>query len=81
MTLAALGLANLLGLLLVVAHAVTLACLRGFYRVGRGLAAGWLAAGWLAAAAAPAIVVSPVAIAGSGDCTRSTGSRHPLSSL
>ncbi len=41
-TLAALGLANLFGLLLVVAHAVTLACLRGRYRVDRGLVrAGW----------------------------------------
>ncbi len=60
-TLAALGLANLFGLLLVVAHAVTLACLRGRYRVNRGLVAGWLAA-----AVAAVIVVSPVAVAGYG---------------
>ena len=60
-TLAALGLANLFGLLLVVAHAVTLACLRGRYRVDRGLVAGWLAA-----AVAAVIVVSPVAVAGYG---------------
>ena len=61
MTLAALGLANLFGLLLVVAHAVTLACLRGRYRVDRGLVAGWLAA-----AVAAVIVVSPVAVVGYG---------------
>ena len=60
-TLCALGLANLFGLLLVVAHAVTLACLRGRYRVGRRLVGGWLTA-----AAAALIVVSPVAVAGSG---------------
>ena len=60
-TLAALGLANLFGLLLVVAHAVTLACLRGRYRIDRGLVAGWLAA-----VAAAVIVVSPVAVAGYG---------------
>ena len=39
-TLAALGLANLFGLLLVVAHAVTLACLRGRYRVAQRLVGG-----------------------------------------
>jgi mannosyltransferase len=60
-TLAALGLANLFGLLLVVAHAVTLACLRGRYRVDRGLVAGWLAG-----AVAAVIVVSPVAVVGYG---------------
>jgi mannosyltransferase len=60
-TLAVLGLANLFGLLIVVAHAVTLACLRRRYRVGRGLVRGWLIA-----VAAAVIVVSPVAVAGYG---------------
>ncbi len=60
-TLTALGLANLFGLLLVVAHAVTLACLRGRYRIDRGLVAGWLAA-----AVAAMIVVTPVAVVGYG---------------
>jgi mannosyltransferase len=59
--LAALGLANLFGLLLVLAHAVTLACLRGRYRVDRRLVLGWMAA-----AVAALIVVSPVAVAGYG---------------
>jgi mannosyltransferase len=60
-TLSALGLANLFGLLLVAAHAVTLACLPGRYRAGRRLVAGWLAA-----VAGALIVVSPVAVAGYG---------------
>ncbi|HEX9527176.1 MAG TPA: glycosyltransferase family 39 protein, partial [Streptosporangiaceae bacterium] len=60
-SLAALGLANLFGLLLVLAHAVTLACLRGRYRVDRGLVVGWLVA-----AVAAVIVVSPVAVTGYG---------------
>lgn len=60
-SLAALGLANLFALLLVLAHAITLACLRRRYRAGRGLMLGWLAA-----AVAAVIVVSPVAVAGFG---------------
>jgi uncharacterized membrane protein len=60
-TLAVLGLANLFGLLIVVAHAVTLACLRRRCRVGRGLVRGWLIA-----VTAAVIVVSPVAVAGYG---------------
>jgi mannosyltransferase len=60
-TLAVLGLANLFGLLIVVAHAATLACLRRRYRVGRALVRGWLMA-----VAAAVIVVSPVAVAGYG---------------
>jgi mannosyltransferase len=60
-TLAVLGLANLFGLLIVVAHAVTLACLRRRYRVDRGLVLGWLIA-----VVAAVIVVSPVAVAGYG---------------
>ena len=59
--LAVLGLANLFGLLIVLAHAVTLGCLRQRYRVGRSLMLGWLAA-----AVAAAVVVSPVAVAGYG---------------
>ena len=61
MSLAALGLANLFGLLLVVAHAVTLACLRRRYRIDRRLVLGWLAA-----VVAAVIVVSPVAVVGYG---------------
>ncbi len=76
-TLAALGLANLFGLLLVVAHAVTLACLRGRYRVDRGLVAGWLAA-----AVAAVIVVSPVAVVGYGQLGQIHWLKSPrLSSL
>jgi mannosyltransferase len=60
-SLAVLGLANLFGLLIVAAHAVTLACVRRRYRVGRGLAAGWLTA-----VVGAVIVVSPVAVAGYG---------------
>jgi mannosyltransferase len=60
-SLAALGLANLFGLLLVVAHAVTLACLRRRYRVDRGLVLGWLVAAVVAV-----IVASPVAVVGYG---------------
>jgi mannosyltransferase len=60
-SLAVLGLANLFGLLIVVAHAVTLAWVRRRYRVGRGLVLGWLTA-----VAATVIVVSPVAVAGYG---------------
>jgi mannosyltransferase len=60
-TLAVLGLANLFGLLIVVAHAVTLACLRRRYRVDRGLVLGWLIA-----VVAAVIVLSPVAVAGYG---------------
>jgi mannosyltransferase len=59
--LAVLGLANLFGLLIVVAHAVTLACLRRRYRVDRGLVVGWLIA-----AVAALIVATPVAVAGYG---------------
>jgi mannosyltransferase len=59
--LAALGLANLFGLLLVVAHAVTLGWSRRDYRLGRRFILGWLAA-----AAAALIAVSPVAVEGYG---------------
>ena len=59
MTLVALGLGNLFGLLLVVAHAVTLAWLRREYRVDRAFVLGWAAA-----VAATLIVVSPVAVVG-----------------
>jgi mannosyltransferase len=58
-TLAALGLTNLFGLLLVVAHAVTLAWSRREYRAGRGFVLRWAAA-----VAAAVILVSPVAVAG-----------------
>jgi mannosyltransferase len=58
-TLVALGLTNLFGLLLVVAHAVTLAWSRREFRVGRGFAARWATA-----VAAAAILVSPVAVTG-----------------
>ena len=58
-TLVALGLGNLFALLLVVAHAVTLAWSRREYRVGRGFALRWAAA-----VAATVILVSPVALVG-----------------
>jgi mannosyltransferase len=58
-TLVALGLTNLFGLLLVVAHAVTLAWSRRQYRVGRGFVLRWAAA-----VAAALILVSPVAVVG-----------------
>jgi mannosyltransferase len=58
-TLAALGLGNLFALLLVVAHAVTLAWSRREYRVDRGFVLRWAAA-----VAATVILVSPVAVAG-----------------
>ena len=58
-TLVALGLGNLFALLLVVAHAVTLAWSRRAYRVGRGFVLGWAAA-----VAAALILVSPVAVVG-----------------
>ena len=60
-TLVALGLTNLFGLLLVVAHAVTLAWSRREYRVGRGFVLRWAAA-----VAATVILVSPVAVVGYG---------------
>lgn len=60
-SLVGLGLANLFALLLIVAHAVTLACLRRRYRVDRGLVLGWLAAAVVAV-----IVLSPVAVTGYG---------------
>ena len=60
-SLAFLGLANLFALLIVLAHAFTLAVLRRRHRVGRGLILGWLIA-----AVAALIVVSPVAVAGYG---------------
>ena len=59
MTLVALGLGNLFALLLVVAHAVTLAWSRREYRVDRGFVLGWAAA-----VAATVILVSPVAVVG-----------------
>jgi mannosyltransferase len=59
--LAALGFANLFGLVLVVAHAITLATSRRGDRAGRGFALGWLLA-----VAAAVVVVSPVAIVGYG---------------
>jgi mannosyltransferase len=58
-TLVALGLGNLFALLLVVAHAVTLACSRREYRVDRGFVLRWAAA-----VAATLILVSPVAVVG-----------------
>jgi mannosyltransferase len=58
-TLVALGLGNLFALLLVVAHAVTLAWSRREYRVGQGFVLGWAAA-----VAAALILVSPVAVVG-----------------
>jgi mannosyltransferase len=58
-TLAALGLGNLFALLLVVAHAVTLAWSRREYRVDRGFVLRWAAA-----VAAALILVSPVAAVG-----------------
>jgi mannosyltransferase len=58
-TLVALGLTNLFGLLLVVAHAVTLAWSRREYRVGRGFALRWAAA-----VLVTVILVSPVAVVG-----------------
>jgi mannosyltransferase len=58
-TLVALGVVNLFGLLLVVAHAVTLAWSRQEYRVGRGFVLRWAAA-----VAAALILVSPVAVVG-----------------
>jgi mannosyltransferase len=58
-TLVALGLTNLFGLLLVAAHAVTLAWSRRQYRAGRGFVLGWAAA-----VAAALILVSPVAVVG-----------------
>ena len=58
-TLVALGLGNLFALLLVVAHAVTLAWSRREYRVGRGFVLRWAAA-----VAVTLILVSPVAVAG-----------------
>jgi mannosyltransferase len=60
-TLVALGLGNLFALLLVVAHAVTLAWSRREYRVGRGFVLRWAAA-----VAATLILVSPVAVVGYG---------------
>jgi mannosyltransferase len=60
--LAFLGLFNLFALLLVPAHAVTLALrARREHRVGRSLVAGWLAA-----VAAALVAVSPVVVAGYG---------------
>jgi mannosyltransferase len=59
--LAALGLANLFGLLLAVAHAVTLGWSRRDCRLGRRFILGWLAA-----VAAALIAVSPVAVEGYG---------------
>lgn len=67
-----LGLANLFGLLIVLAHAVTLACLRRRYRVDRGLILGWLIA-----AAAALIVVSPVAVSGYGQLHQIHWLKHP----
>ncbi len=58
-TLVALGLGNLFALLLVVAHAVTLAWSRREYRVGRDFMLRWAAA-----VTATVILVSPVAVAG-----------------
>ena len=58
-TLLALGLGNLFGLLLVVAHAVTLAWVRRPYRVNRAFVLGWAVA-----VAATLILVSPVAVVG-----------------
>ena len=58
-TLVALGLGNLFALLLVVAHAVTLAWSRREYRVDRGFVLRWAAA-----VAATVILVSPVAVVG-----------------
>jgi mannosyltransferase len=58
-TLVALGLGNLLALLLVVAHAVTLAWSRRGYRLDRGFVLRWAAA-----VAAALILVSPVAVVG-----------------
>ncbi len=58
-TLVALGLTNLFGLLLVVAHAVTLAWSRREYRVDRGFVLRWAAA-----VVVTVILVSPVAVAG-----------------
>jgi mannosyltransferase len=58
-TLVALGLGNLFALLLVLAHAVTLAWSRREYRVGRGFVLGWATA-----VAAALILVSPVAVVG-----------------
>jgi mannosyltransferase len=58
-TLVALGLGNLFALLLVVAHAVTLAWSRQEYRVDRGFVLRWAAA-----VAATLILVSPVAVVG-----------------
>ena len=58
-TLVALGLGNLFALLLVVAHAVTLAWSRQEYRVNRGFVLRWAAA-----VAATLILVSPVAVVG-----------------
>ena len=58
-TLVALGLGNLFALLLVVAHAVTLAWSRRQYRVDRGFVLRWAAA-----VAATLILVSPVAVVG-----------------
>lgn len=57
--LVALGLGNLFALLLVVAHAVTLAWSRREYRVGRGFVLRWAAA-----VVATLILVSPVAVVG-----------------
>lgn len=57
--LVALGLGNLFALLLVVAHAVTLAWSRREYRVDRGFVRCWAAA-----VAATVILVSPVAVVG-----------------
>ena len=58
-TLVALGLGNLFALLLVVAHAVTLAWSRREYRVDRGFVVRWAAA-----VAATLMLVSPVAVVG-----------------
>jgi mannosyltransferase len=61
-TLVALGLGNLFALLLVVAHAVTLAWSRREYRVDRGFVLRWAAA-----VAATVILVSPVAVVGNSE--------------
>ena len=58
-TLVALGLGNLFALLLVLAHAVTLAWSRREHRVGRSFVLRWAAA-----VAAALILVSPVAVVG-----------------
>ena len=61
-TLVALGLTNLFGLLLVVVHAVTLAWSRREYRVDRGFVLRWAVT-----VVVTAILVSPVAVVGYGE--------------